>query len=64
VEDKDVILKVTGSTVCGSDLHFLHGTSIQLEKRDILGHGFCDIVKSLGEQVRGLQKGDRVVASF
>ena len=27
IEDRDVILKVTGSTVCGSDLHLLHGTS-------------------------------------
>jgi hypothetical protein len=26
IEDKDVIVKVTGSTVCGSDLHLLHGT--------------------------------------
>ena len=26
IEDRDVILKVTGSTVCGSDLHLLHGT--------------------------------------
>lgn len=25
LEDRDVILKVTGSTVCGSDLHLLHG---------------------------------------
>lgn len=25
VEDRDVILKVTGSTVCGSDMHLLHG---------------------------------------
>ena len=25
VEDRDVILKVTGSTICGSDLHLLHG---------------------------------------
>ena len=24
LEDRDVILKVTGSTVCGSDLHLLH----------------------------------------
>lgn len=27
LEDNDVILKVTGSTVCGSDLHLLHGSS-------------------------------------
>lgn len=27
IEDRDVILKVTGSTICGSDLHLLHGVS-------------------------------------
>jgi threonine dehydrogenase-like Zn-dependent dehydrogenase len=26
VDDEDVILKVTGSTICGSDLHLLHCT--------------------------------------
>jgi hypothetical protein len=41
VESRDVILKVTGSTVCGSDLHLLHGTVIELEKGDILGHVCC-----------------------
>jgi threonine dehydrogenase-like Zn-dependent dehydrogenase len=64
VEDRDVILKVTGSTVCGSDLHLLHGTVIELEKGDILGHEFCGVVESMGSGVKGLQKGDRVVASF
>lgn len=32
IEDRDVILKVTGSTVCGSDLHLLHGSVVELEK--------------------------------
>jgi len=64
VEDQDVILKVTGSTVCGSDLHLLHGAIIQLQKGDILGHEFCGIVESMGPEVKGLEKGDRVVASF
>lgn len=59
-----MILKVTGSTVCGSDLHLLHGTVVQLEKGDILGHEFCGEVESMGKDVTGLQKGDRVVASF
>lgn len=26
IEDRDVILRVTGSTICGSDLHLYHGT--------------------------------------
>jgi len=64
VEDRDVVLKVTGSTVCGSDLHLLHGAIVQLEKGDILGHEFCGVVDSFGPGVKNLKKGDRVVASF
>lgn len=64
VEDRDVIVKVTGSTVCGSDLHLLHGTVVEMRKGDILGHEFCGIVDEMGSAVTGLKKGDRVVASF
>lgn len=64
LESRDVILKITGSTVCGSDLHLLHGTVVELEKGDILGHEFCGIVDDMGKDVKGLNKGDRVVASF
>jgi threonine dehydrogenase-like Zn-dependent dehydrogenase len=64
VEDRDVILKVTGSTICGSDLHLLHGSVVEMEKGDILGHEFCGVVESFGKGVTNLQKGDRVVASF
>lgn len=64
MRDRDVILKVTGCTVCGSDLHLLHGTVVELQKGDILGHEFCGIVDEMGPGVKGLSKGDRVVASF
>jgi threonine dehydrogenase-like Zn-dependent dehydrogenase len=64
IEDRDVILKVTGSTVCGSDLHLLHGSVVELEKGDILGHEFCGIVDEVGSKVSKVKKGDRVVASF
>jgi threonine dehydrogenase-like Zn-dependent dehydrogenase len=64
VEDRDVILKITGSTVCGSDLHLVHGSVIEMQKGDILGHEFCGIVDDLGPAVKNLKKGDRVVASF
>jgi len=64
IEPTDVILKVTGSTVCGSDLHLLHGTIVELQKGDILGHEFCGIVESVGDGVTGVSVGERVVASF
>ncbi|KAI1770608.1 GroES-like protein [Hypoxylon cercidicola] len=64
LEPNDVILKVTGSTVCGSDLHLYHGTVIQLSKGDILGHEFCGIVDEVGSAIKKVQKGKRYVASF
>jgi len=64
VEPRDVIIKVTGSTVCGSDLHLLHGAIIEMEKGDILGHEFCGVVESVGPEVTKLKVGQRVVASF
>jgi len=64
IEDRDVILKITGSTVCGSDLHLYHGAIVGLEKGDILGHEFCGVVDSVGPSVTKVKPGDRVVASF
>jgi threonine dehydrogenase-like Zn-dependent dehydrogenase len=37
-EPDDVIVKVTGTTICGSDLHLYHGEMLALQKGDILGH--------------------------
>lgn len=64
IEDTDVIVKVTGSTVCGSDLHLLHGAIVELEKGDILGHEFCGVVDSVGPAISKVAPGDRVVCSF
>ncbi|KAK4699319.1 hypothetical protein P7C70_g6945, partial [Phenoliferia sp. Uapishka_3] len=64
VDEEDVLLRVTGSTICGSDLHLLHGAIIELEKGDILGHEFMGIVESCGPKVTKVKPGDRVVACF
>ena len=40
-EPDDVIVKVTGTTICGSDLHLYHGEIVTLQKGDILGHEVC-----------------------
>lgn len=39
-QDTDVIVKVTGSTICGSDLHLYHSEMLGMQKGDILGHEF------------------------
>jgi len=64
IEPRDVIVKVTGSTVCGSDLHLYHGAVVELQKGDILGHEFCGVVDSVGPNISKVKKGDRVVCSF
>jgi len=64
LEPTDAILKVTGTTVCGSDIHLLHNAILQLKSGDILGHEFIGTVSELGSAVTGLSVGDRVVNSF
>ncbi|KAJ5376681.1 hypothetical protein N7509_013567 [Penicillium cosmopolitanum] len=64
IDEGDVILKVTGSTICGSDLHLFHEAIPDLQKGDILGHEFCGIIASVGPAVKKVKVGDRVVASF
>lgn len=64
IENTDVIVKVTGSTVCGSDLHLLHGAVVEMQKGDILGHEFCGVVDSVGPNISKVKPGDRVVCSF
>ncbi|GAA5827001.1 hypothetical protein JCM11251_002201 [Rhodosporidiobolus azoricus] len=64
VDPKDIVLKVTGSTVCGSDMHLYAGAIIELQKGDILGHECMGVVESVGPQVKDLKPGDRVVAGF
>ncbi|KAF9254166.1 GroES-like protein [Marasmius fiardii PR-910] len=63
-EPDDVILQVTGTTICGSDLHLYHGEIVTLQKGDILGHEFMGKVYKLGPNVKNLSVGQRVVASF
>ena len=57
----DVILRVTMSTTCGSDLHFIDGYIPTMRSGDIIGHEFMGVVEDVGSQVRRVKKGDRVV---
>jgi threonine dehydrogenase-like Zn-dependent dehydrogenase len=63
-DPKDVVCRVTGTTICGSDLHLYHREILQLQAGEILGHEWIGIVDEVGPEVQKLKKGDRVVASF
>jgi len=64
IEDKgDVILRVTSTAICGSDLHILSGAVPQASDM-IMGHEFMGIVEEVGPAVMNLKRGDRVVVPF
>jgi threonine dehydrogenase-like Zn-dependent dehydrogenase len=57
----DAILRVTMSTTCGSDLHFIDGYIPTMRAGDIIGHEFMGVVEEVGPEVQRVKKGDRVV---
>lgn len=59
----DIILKVTSTAICGSDLHIYDGFVPQL-RDEVLGHEFMGIVEEVGPEVTRVKKGDRVVVPF
>lgn len=59
----DIILKVTSTAICGSDLHIYSG-GIPQPKPMVMGHEFMGIVEETGSGVTGLKRGDRVVVPF
>ena len=60
---EDVVLRVTSTAICGSDLHIYNGFFPQL-KDMVLGHEFMGVVEETGSAVTKLAKGDRVVVPF
>jgi threonine dehydrogenase-like Zn-dependent dehydrogenase len=59
----DVVLRVTATAICGSDLHIYNGFLPQTRPM-VMGHEFMGIVEEAGPAVTSLQKGDRVVVPF
>ncbi|QRK06646.1 glutathione-dependent formaldehyde dehydrogenase [Archangium violaceum] len=61
VNPHDVILRVTMSATCGSDLHFIDGYLPTMREGDVIGHEFMGEVVEVGREVKKVKKGDRVV---
>lgn len=63
-EPTDIIIKVTSSGLCGSDLHLYEVMGPFMGEGDILGHEPMGIVQEVGSGIKNLKVGDRVVIPF
>lgn len=62
VQPTDAIVRVTLSTICGSDIHIIAGhTPVKYPK--IMGHEFCGEIVELGSAVKNLKIGEKVAVS-
>ena len=64
LNDRDAIVRITSTAICGSDLHLYDGYVPEMKRGDILGHEFMGEVVETGRGVSNLQLGDRVVVPF
>jgi S-(hydroxymethyl)glutathione dehydrogenase/alcohol dehydrogenase len=60
----DIIVRLTASGICGSELHLVHGMVPGLPKDFVIGHEPLGIVEEVGPEVTRVKKGDRVVIPF
>ncbi|MFE9847017.1 zinc-dependent alcohol dehydrogenase [Streptomyces goshikiensis] len=60
----DVLVKITTTGLCGSDLHLYEVLGPFLDAGDILGHEPMGIVEEVGPEVTRVRPGDRVVVPF
>ena len=60
----DVVIKVTSTGLCGSDLHLYEVLGPFIGEGDILGHEPMGIVEAVGDAITEVKLGDRVVIPF
>ncbi|WP_294564104.1 alcohol dehydrogenase catalytic domain-containing protein, partial [uncultured Arthrobacter sp.] len=60
----DVIVEITSSGICGSDLHLIEVMAPFMTVGDVMGHEPMGIVREVGREVTAVQPGDRVVVPF
>ncbi|UUZ80205.1 alcohol dehydrogenase catalytic domain-containing protein [Paenibacillus sp. P26] len=60
----DIVIKLTTTAICGSDLHLIHGMVPNMPTDYIIGHEPMGIVEEVGPEVTKVKKGDRVIIPF
>ena len=57
----DALVRITTTTICGTDIHILKG-EYPVEKGLTIGHEPVGVIEKLGSAVQGYREGDRVIA--
>ena len=60
-DPQDAIVRITSSAICGTDLHMIRGTFPGMKPGTILGHEGVGVVESVGNDVRNIKVGERVI---
>jgi len=63
LSSKDILIKVSYSGICGTDLHILAGEFPVSKSAVVLGHEFCGVAEDVGADVKHIKTGDRVVVN-
>ena len=63
-EPTDAIIKITSTSICGSDLHLYETLGAFMSPGDVLGHEPMGVVLEVGSKVTAIKPGDRVVIPF
>lgn len=64
IDTTDALVRITTTSICGTDLHILHGDVPGIGAGRILGHEGVGVVEAVGPDVTAFQQGDRVVISL
>src|SRR6476661_5067163 len=64
MNSSDAIVKISLSSICGSDLHVYHGREKGLDKGTVMGHEFTGVVVETGTSVKKFHSGARVLSPF
>ncbi len=60
----DILVRITTTSICGSDLHLFNGEIPNTPKDFVIGHEPMGIVEEVGREVTSVKKGDRVIIPF
>jgi len=59
----DIIVRITSTAICGSDLHIYKG-AVPADKDYVIGHEPMGVVEEIGSEVTRVKKGDRIILPF